>query len=48
MARKRWIVNQVDKSIANAIAEESNMDPFLALLLSGRGSGKRRNARTAC
>lgn len=37
MARKRWIVNQVDKSIANAIAEESNMDPFLALLLSGRG-----------
>ena len=37
MAYKKWDISKVDKSYANRIAEECDIDPFVALVLLGRG-----------
>ena len=37
MQFKRWIVNPIDKPLASFLAEECDVDPFVALIASGRG-----------
>ena len=37
MAYKKWEISKVDKITANRIAEECDIDPFVALVLAGRG-----------
>ncbi len=37
MSRKKWLVSAVDKELAFDLAEESDIDPFAALLLVSRG-----------
>lgn len=37
MSRKKWIVYSLDKELASDIAEEYDIDPFAALLLTSRG-----------
>ncbi len=37
MAYKKWIFSEVDKEKAKILAEECNIEPFLALLLYSRG-----------
>ena len=37
MQFKRWIVNPIDKPLASFLAEECEVDPFVALVASGRG-----------
>lgn len=37
MAYKKWDISKIDKSYANKIAEGCDIDPFIALILAGRG-----------
>ncbi len=37
MAYKKWEISKIDKATANRIAEECDIDPFVALILAGRG-----------
>jgi len=37
MDRKKWNLRQIDKDLAAKIAEEYSIDPFVALILAGRG-----------
>ena len=37
MAVKKWTFKKVDKQLANELSNECNVDPMVALLLSGRG-----------
>ena len=37
MSRKKWIVYTLDKELASDIAQEYDIDPFAALLLTSRG-----------
>ena len=37
MAYKKWEISGIDKKTANYIAEECDIDPFVALILAGRG-----------
>lgn len=37
MAYKKWEISGIDKQTANYIAEECDIDPFVALILAGRG-----------
>lgn len=37
MQFKRWTVNPIDKALATELANECNIDPFIALIASGRG-----------
>ncbi len=37
MAYKKWVVNSIDKSAASRLAEECDIDPFVALIASSRG-----------
>lgn len=37
MAYKKWEISGADKQTANRIAEECDIDPFVALILAGRG-----------
>lgn len=37
MQFRRWVVNPIDKVLASELSEELNIDPFVALIASGRG-----------
>ncbi len=37
MAQKKWVFNNFNKLLANELAAECDIDPMVALLLSGRG-----------
>ncbi len=37
MQYKRWTVNPLEKALAAELAEECNIDPFIALIAAGRG-----------
>lgn len=37
MSRKKWKFADTDKSLASEISDKYNIDPFIALLLTGRG-----------
>lgn len=37
MQYKRWVVNPPEKALAAELAEECNIDPFVALIAAGRG-----------
>ena len=37
MQFKRWTVNPTNKALAEELAEECNVDPFVALIAAGRG-----------
>ncbi len=37
MGFKKWVIPEVDKKTAQTLAEECNIEPFLALMVSGRG-----------
>ena len=37
MSVKKWVMRDADKSVANALSEKYNIDPFIAYLLVARG-----------
>jgi len=37
MGFKKWIVNEFDRNLAKDLAQECNVDPFIALIASSRG-----------
>lgn len=37
MGFKKWVFPEIDKQTATSLAEECNIEPFLALMISGRG-----------
>lgn len=37
MIRKKWLIPQLNKSLASTISDECGIDPFLALIMTSRG-----------